>query len=82
MRFASNATGLRQARIFLNNATNLSILTIPAANGAQTDLVITTQYYLVVGDYVELEAYQNSGGPLNVEAGSNFSPEFMMSLAH
>jgi hypothetical protein len=31
-----------------------------------------------VGDYVELVAYQNSGGDLTIRVSLNFSPEFAM----
>jgi hypothetical protein len=37
---------------------------------------VSTVYPLSVGDYVELEVYQNRGSPLNVEYASNYSPEF------
>lgn len=43
--------------------------------GGATALTVTTLYRLGVGDYVELCAYQDSGGALNVNASANFSPE-------
>jgi hypothetical protein len=65
--YAANATGRRLAHFYVNGA---------AVNGAQVALPATaandsavpaklTLVYLAVGDYVELMAYQESGGALN-----------------
>ena len=40
---------------------------------------ISTEYDLAAGDYIELAVKQISGGPINIEAASNISPEFWMS---
>lgn len=37
-----------------------------------------TDYRLTAGDYVEVIVFQSSGGALNVEAATNYSPEFWM----
>jgi hypothetical protein len=73
--YASNATGLRQSAILLNGATYIVVNLQPAINGAQTIVSLTTEYYLNAGDYVELRAYQTSGGALNVDTAGNYSPE-------
>jgi hypothetical protein len=39
---------------------------------------LATVYDLSVNDYVELQAYQNSGENLDILALGNHSPEFMM----
>jgi hypothetical protein len=39
---------------------------------------VRTIYELSVGDYVELRAYQNRRGSLNIKATGNYSPEFIM----
>jgi hypothetical protein len=75
--FEANASNTRALIIRLNGATNISFLQVPPAAVA-TNLVISTTYSLSVGDYVELIAYQNSGGALNVNSSANYSPEFMM----
>ncbi|GAI97483.1 unnamed protein product, partial [marine sediment metagenome] len=41
-------------------------------------LIAATIYDLIVGDYVEVQVYQNSGGPLDVRKLSQISTEFMM----
>jgi hypothetical protein len=41
---------------------------------------VTTVYDLAAGDYLEVFAYQDSGGALNVQTNANYSPEFSMVL--
>ena len=74
----ANATGLRYLRFNLNGA---------PAIGAVVDSPIVAQPIvqcfatiddLSVGDYVELVAYQNSGGALLILLHYTFSPIFMM----
>jgi len=77
--FANNATGYRWLYILLNNTTNI---------GEQGFLNATAAYYCRVGcsaiynlvatDYIELVAFQDSGGALNVLSLGNYSPEFRM----
>lgn len=75
-----NATGVREGYIRLNGTTLLALedknATSVAAIG--TGQLVTTQYRLIVGDYVEAVVAQTSGGALNILAGGNYSPEFMM----
>jgi hypothetical protein len=73
---AVNTTGERDLNIGLNGGNSIaSVTTFPSATIA-TGITITTIYRLAVGDYVELRAYQNSGGALNLTASPNYSPEF------
>ena len=53
---------------------------LPAVTGGTdvTALTIDTDWDMSATDYVELLAYQTSGGALNVVNGGNYSPEFMM----
>ena len=76
-RFASNATGQRMFRIYLNGTTEIGFLKLDATSSEITFMVATI-YDLSATDYVELQSYQNSAGSLNVEAAANYSPEFMM----
>jgi len=79
-RFAANATGHRRAFIRLNGATPIALMRIETeTSGPQyTAMILTTIYDLSATDYVEVVVKQNSGGALNIEAASNYSPEFMM----
>lgn len=76
--FASNATGVRYLDVFLNNVTIISAEHSVAVNGGTHGIQISTLYDLAVNDFVELRAFQNSGGALNVNVTGNWSPEFMM----
>ena len=78
VRFASNNTGHRIAGIRLNGSTQIANQKTEAVQGTTTVLSVATVYKLSVADYVELTAYQSSGGALNVEAEGNLSPEFGM----
>lgn len=79
VRFASNATGSRIVAIRKNGTDVYASARIPAVNGGTTNIPIYTEIDLEAGDYVELTAWQNSGGPLNVESEAFFTPEFGMS---
>lgn len=73
--FASNGTGYREVRLRLNGTTSIAIDTRAAITGQPTRVVISTEYRLAAGDYVEVVVEQTSGGALNVEASGNWSPE-------
>jgi len=77
--FLSNATGQRQLRVKLNGSTQYLAVHEDTANATySTYLEIATVYDLAVGDYVELEVIQDSGGALNLLAAPMYSPEFGM----
>ena len=65
--FAANATGVRITQWAVNGTVqNGTDSEISAVSGAVTIVVARTRkLYLDVGDYVELRAFQNSGGALN-----------------
>jgi len=78
-RFASDNAGDRMLIIYLNGTTAIGLQRVEAVEVAEhTTINVSTIYELEVGDYVELWAYQASGGDLNVEVAANYSPEFMM----
>ncbi|MGE5594324.1 MAG: hypothetical protein ACM3X3_11695 [Betaproteobacteria bacterium] len=78
LRFASNATGLRQAQVMLNGTTRIALVSQNPISGDPTIVNVSTVYSLSAGDYVEALAYQSSGGALDVEYAIAYSPEFMM----
>lgn len=76
--FAANASGVRVVGI-RKNPTLFIAQTERAPVGGDTDkFSVTTVYHLAASDYVELVAYQNSGGDLAVQAAGNYSAEFAM----
>ncbi len=76
--WAFNIGGSGSLKIQLNGATSLAeVLNLNPA-GNQHRQVVTTIWDMAVGDYVELIARQTSGGPANMLAVGDASPEFMM----
>ncbi len=65
--FAANATGVRITQWAVNGSVqNGTDVEISAVSGAVTIVPARTRkLYLAIGDYVELRAFQNSGGSLN-----------------
>lgn len=78
VRFASNATGMRSLRLRLNGVTDIAEENRTALSGVATVFIVFTEYPLVVNDYIEVSAFQNSGGSLNIEQDGTYLPEFMM----
>jgi hypothetical protein len=80
--FAANATGYRLLQIILNGATTIAIQTCQAVtNGDPTRMTIYAVYPLNATDYVEVQAYQTSGGALNVVYANAYSPDFWITKA-
>jgi hypothetical protein len=78
--FASNATGYREIYLQASSgATRIADMLIPAVSGNSTRLVVMTEWEFAASDYVEVYAFQNSGGNLNVTSASAYSPEFWIS---
>jgi hypothetical protein len=62
---ANNATGVRGGDLILNGTTRLSYSFVTASNGSfGSAFALAATYSLAVGNYVEMRAYQNSGGNL------------------
>ena len=82
--FAANATGIRGLMVRVNaggnpvNGTCIAEIIQNATSASYTGMALDTDYVLAVGDYVELFAYQSSGGNLNASYFSAYSPQFSM----
>ncbi len=78
--FAANATSYRFVNIKVNGATNIASIQVDPTSVAsvETAVEVTTTYDLIATDYVTLQAYQNTGGSLNILALANRSPVFEM----
>lgn len=75
--YAANATGIRYTAIRLNGTTVVvEDARAPAGAGDATIVSIDTSYLFSAGDYVELVAFQTSGGALNLDVRANATPEF------
>lgn len=71
--FATNATGRRLVQIFVNGSDRGSV-NVTAATAGTTLLSISTNVYLAVGDTVEVQALQQSGGALNTVSVTGVYP--------
>jgi hypothetical protein len=79
--FATNSTGARGAAIRLNGATFIRAGMTAAVAGFETHMPSVVKVaQLVAGDYVEVMAYQDSGGALNAVVLGSLSPEVQLIL--
>lgn len=76
--YAANATGVRNADIRLNGTNYIASSRIHASTAATVGVQVSAVCELNANDYVELMAYQSSGGALDVVSGASYSPEFSM----
>jgi hypothetical protein len=76
--FAANATGQRSLALRRTGGVTVGYTVVDAAAAGVTALTISVQDILAVNDYVELLATQTSGGNLNVDSATSWSPEFGM----
>lgn len=69
--------GYRQLQIQLNGAIVLASLTDDSLAAAPNiiDQSLSTGMYLSVADYIEIIAFQNSGGAINIPVAAQYSPE-------
>lgn len=65
LQYAANGTGIRRIRL-LKNGTYFGSRTVGAPSGDVTDVQITEMTTVAAGDLLTVEAYQTSGGALNV----------------
>ena len=77
-RWAGNATGGRSIAIHFNGSTKIANLHHGDVGANFLDMAIATIWKLAVNDRVELMAYQNSGGSLDVQFETSWGMEFAM----
>ena len=65
-RFASNATGYRRLKVYVNGSATSSI-SVDANAGAETEVTVSDVVIAASGAVITLEAYQTSTGALNLE---------------
>ena len=76
--FPGAASGRAVARILLNGATVICMMSNLLTSLGPIRMNPSTVYTLSINDYVEVQVYQESGGDLNLAAAANYSPEFLM----
>lgn len=80
LNFAANGTGQRYAFFKVNGSRIVALTTQPANATIITAVNPSSEVKLNAGDYVEVWAWQNSGGALNISASSEYSPDFSMTF--
>jgi len=78
VRWASNAIGRRAIGIELNDTADIARQGESTVAAVEVLQSVATTYKLSIGDFLELRAYQDSGGNLNIVSGAAYSPEFSM----
>lgn len=78
LRFAGNATGYRIFEVWLNGTIRIACSNQDNLGSTNVRETLTHIYPLIIGDYVEVKVFQNSGGPLNIEFVIAYSPVFEM----
>lgn len=76
VQYAANATGTRSTSIRINGTTTVAAESVVSLTANAFAHTVKCLYRLAAADYVELCIYQTSGGNLNIEAATNYSPEF------
>jgi hypothetical protein len=76
VQWEANAANVRQASIRKNGSTVLASVRDNTGASFAHRMTISTLVSLDAADYVELLAFQNSGGNLNIEKAADYSPEF------
>jgi hypothetical protein len=71
--FNGNSTGRRIIRLLQDGTTQLALHGVNSGTSSQIHLTVSTIVKLSVNDYIELGAYQESGGALDVTT-DNFTP--------
>lgn len=75
--FATNTSGLRGAQVYVDGSIVIEHQLTDTVSASYSWLLSgSTLASLSAGQYIELRAWQNSGGALNIAANSNYSPEF------
>lgn len=77
IQFAASGLGtLRGMHIMVNRTSDIVWDTRPPSTSNTPAVSACAVYALSAADYVEMGAYQDSGGALNVNVAANYSPEF------
>lgn len=73
----ANAVGLRRGSLQKNGVSDVALDDKDATvSGVGTTNLVATELDLLAGDFVELDAQQGSGAPLDVEGFVAYSPNF------
>jgi hypothetical protein len=75
----ANATGVRYVQFAVNGVVqSYQITTVPGSAAAVAAIEVSGEVFLNQGDYLEIWAFQNSGGALNTGVASGYNPSFKL----
>lgn len=74
--FAGNASGTRELALYKNGSLVGIYMDLVSTNTNQMMLSMSDEMPLLAGDYLEIFAYQSSGGSLFIDAGGSFPAYF------
>lgn len=81
IRFANNATGERTASVRVSGATLVASGSEGNPSAANDSVIVVTgEFELTAGQYLELVCFQNSGGALNALAQASYTSYMSVSL--
>jgi hypothetical protein len=74
--FANHGTGQRAIKILVNGSTIIAYREEVPSASYHTALYASTLYALAAGDFLTVEAYQTSGGALDILYAAEYTPVF------
>lgn len=74
VRWATNATGVRQMNLRKNGSTLLDVSVVPGSASVVAINKVSAIVRLAKGEYVDALVFQNSGGALDAELDGEYSP--------
>jgi hypothetical protein len=80
VQFAPNSTGIRSVSLRKEGGAVIAADSQDANSVGPTEVTLTTVAFLGDNSYVEVIAFQSSGGDLNIVKAEEHSPEFSMSM--
>lgn len=80
--YAANATGIRTLNILKNGTDFIAARSIMAASSGLSNLSVCTVAELAAGNYIEITVHQNSGGDLDIGAGTSAQQYLADVFAH
>ncbi len=70
----TNSSGTRSLRLLKNGSSVIGLDARPPVAATQTAQIVSAEYVLAAGDYVELAAFQDSGSTASIASQATYSP--------
>ena len=76
IRFAANAVNRRRVNLVVNGVNSIGNIQLATSPVGPCGINASVLWDFVAGDFIEANAFQDSGGGLNVDSVANIGPEF------